>query len=469
MPKPNTNERANKHRPTPRKWWPQTLVKGAVQRVSLVSQALKDAAQVLGAGATSVIVPDWSDQTGGGRTFAKSWTAAEGIEDGLESSTWVYACVKKIAGAIGSLEWGVYYRDPVTGKQVELENHPLTTLIRQPSAWMTSQELNERECMHLDLAGNGMTLKQRDDFGQVICLWPINPDVLEPVIDPVTKLVVEYRVVDAYRSQSAVKSFPPGDIIHIRLTDPANLYWGLSPMRAAAACIETDVAAAEWNRNSMENRAVSDGILSFKRKLDDKAWTEATRNMEDQHMGASNARVPFVVGDDATFTPLTISPVDMDFINGRKMTREEICAIFGVPPQIVGIQDASTYNNMSEAYKSFWTNTVLPRADLMKRAWTDSLSPDFGGNLVIDYKTAGIQALSQVVIERVGTALTLFNMGVPFNAINDALFLNLPRISGGDVGFIPGGLTPLTEVEGDETDPLLAAAAGITGPTTGSE
>jgi HK97 family phage portal protein len=416
-----------------------------------------------------VFVPDKANMVGSGLTgvYRGDWGITNGMED-MTASTWVYACIKAKARAIGSLPWMAYQRMP-DDSLVELPNHPLTYLLKHPCPWLSSQEIMERLAMQLDLAGNAILLKSRTtDKKAVGMLWPINPDTITPIADD-EKFISVYRVLPQYQSASKYKEFPAEDIIHVRHADPSNLYWGLSPMRAARLTIETEISAVTWNKNALDNRAVSDGILSFKHTLDDDQWTRANELMAAQHQGADYARKPFIIGDDVTYTPTTISPIDMDFIQGRRMTREEICAIFGTPPQVVGIMDQSTYNNMEQAHAFFWLNTILPLADLIADALTTSLASEFGEDLVVDYQTSGIQALSYFTQGRVSTAKTLYDMGVPFNVASRALFLGVPDVPGGDTGWVNPSLMPV-EVAlemGGNTESVVSGGAPSPGTPTG--
>ena len=90
-----------------------------------------------------------------------------------------------------------------------------------------------------------------------------------------------------------------------------------------------------------------------------------------------NAHTPWVLGAGANWQQMSLSPAEMDFINSRKFTREEICTIFQVPPPMIGIQDRMTYNNIETARKIFWMDTVTPLLEDIKDCFNLSLTPEF--------------------------------------------------------------------------------------------
>lgn len=57
---------------------------------------------------------------------------------------------------------------------------------------------------------------------------------------------------------------------------------------------------------------------------------------------------------------MTMSPADMDFIEGKHAAAREIALAFGVPPQLLGIPGDATYANYREANAAFWRGTVVP-------------------------------------------------------------------------------------------------------------
>ena len=164
--------------------------------------------------------------------------------------------------------------------------------------------------------------------------------------------------------------------------------------------------------------------------------------VREQHQGMENARTPWVLGAGAQWTQMSLSPVEMDFLNSRKFNREEICSIFQVPPPIVGIMDTSTYNNIETARKIFWQDTIIPLLEDIKDNFNLGLTPEFGQGIELSYDVSNIQALQISNQEKITNAKNLFSMGVPFNMINQKLELGFDEIEGGDLGYLPSGLMP---------------------------
>ena len=76
--------------------------------------------------------------------------------------------------------------------------------------------------------------------------------------------------------------------------------------------------------------------------------------------------------------PMSLSPAEMDFIEGKHSAARDIALAFGVPPQLLGIPGDATYANYREANAAFWRGTVIPLVRKTTAALTGWLGPRFG-------------------------------------------------------------------------------------------
>lgn len=374
-----------------------------------------------------------------GKPVQKDWNLQNSIEYGYKNSTWVYSCVNAISKAAASVPWKVY-QTSADGTRKPLPQHPLELLILKPNPFMSRKDLIERMTQHLYLGGDSFNTKVRDSRGIVAELWALHPDFVR-VVPHKTDFIAHYE----YKNQGVNTNIDVKDMLHNMFIDPGNPYTGLAPLKAAAQVIDTDTAAVLWNRSSLENRAVTDGIFSFEQPLTKTQWEAARDEVRTQHQGANNARTPWVLSGGAKYTPMSLSPAEMDFIESRKLTREEICAIFQVPPPIVGILDKANYSNIETARRIFWQDTIKPYLEDLKNCFNSGLAYEFGNNIELDYDLSVIEAVQENFNEKIENARALWSMGVPFNLINDRLQLGFDAVEGGDVGYLPAALLPASQ------------------------
>jgi HK97 family phage portal protein len=387
-----------------------------------------------------------------GKPQFTDWSTDKAVRDGLKVSTYVYACARVIAQSAASVPWKAI--DPVTEKDVP--RHPFEQLMRKPNLKISSNNLMERLAYHLVLGGNGIWSKIRSR-GTVIELWPIGPDGISPIPDR-AKFISGYE----YNRDGIKETLKAEDVVHFSLVDPANPYWGLSPLQAAARVVDTDVESIRWNKVALQNRAVADGAFVFSHALSDTQYDEAREQIWEQHQGADNARMPWVLGAGATWQQMSLSPVEMDFIESRKMNRVEICSVYQVPPPMVGIYDDATLANIETSRKIFWLDGMTPFLMDLKDGVNLSLGPDFGNEVLMVPDLSRVEALKENYGDKVEAGHKLWVMGVPLNEVNRVLELGLADdIDGADIGYVPANVLPagveaLPEPEPvEEEEPLL--------------
>lgn len=376
--------------------------------------------------------------TQSGKPIYSKWDAEQAIEQGYKASTYVYKSIERKAAAAASVPWKVYKLK--SDKWEEVPGHPIEALLDQPNPFMDRAVMIERMTAHLDLAGNALLTKVRGAGKVVAELWPVEPQYIKPIPNK-QEFISGYQ----FKKGNIKELIKPQDLIHAMYVDPNNIYWGMGPLQVAAKTVDTDIEAVNWNKIALQNRAVTDGVLSFENPLTRAQWEETRAQVREQKQGSGNARDMWILGGGAKWNQMSLTPAEMDFIQSRKMTREEITAIFGVPLILMGILEGSTYANYQEARKAFWEDTVIPYLNRLRAVFNQSLLPDFqakGETLYIDYDISNVPALQENLKEKVESAKGLWSMGIPFNAINQRLELGFEDIEGGDTGFIGSGLIP---------------------------
>jgi len=322
--------------------------------------------------------------------------------------------------------------------------HPLSNLLAQPNPQMSRQDLIERMVYHLDLGGNSIWHLELSNKGIPINIMPLPPDQIKPLPSGRGFELDSYQ----YTIGSHKQKIKPQEICHVQLVDPGNPFWGLAPLRAAMKTVDTDVAAVRWNNISLQNRAVTDGLFAFKHPLTDEQWEDAVKSVREQHMGAENAHTPWVLGADASYTAMSLSPVEMDFLKTRQFNVASICTIFGVPVVLVS-QERTTYNNMATGRRIFWQDTIIPLLDDVSDAldlrftpyWNpEGLSDPQKKVLRISYDVSGVPAMQEIWRERVESGRKLWDMGVPFGDVNQRLELGFGVVTGGELPW--GGKEP---------------------------
>ncbi|WP_454869678.1 phage portal protein [Pseudomonas putida] len=359
-----------------------------------------------------------------------SWTVQKTTSEGIRASGWVYLAIKMISDAIASVPVVVYNPN---GK-VEW-NHPLTKLFAKPHPDFSRADLMRLMAAWTQLTGTAYMRKVTGLRTQTRELWPVSPDRIAPFGSADNGFLLSGYEIQIDGGRTVSTDYTRDTVVRVCLADPANPLLGLSPLMAAARAVDIDRGQQDWNKALLQNRGNPDIAISVKGELSDNQRQSLIKSIMSKFRGSANAGKPLVLSGETTITRLGLSQAEMDFLASRKWNRDEILAIFGVPAQLAGAMESSSFNNFAEAKRIFWINTVLPLLGLIIDAFNSSLHAELSEGYYLGPDLTGIDALSDSQDAKLDRAGKLYKMGVPFSVINELYGLGVAQYEGWDKPF----------------------------------
>lgn len=137
-------------------------------------------------------------------------------------------------------------------------------------------------------------------------------------------------------------------------------FYGMGPLRAAKDDIISEYYGVRYDHRFFRNSGRPDIAIAFKGKLDPDQRRE-NREEWANFKGVDNAHRAAVMDGDPDITKLSETQKDVEYLEGRRLSREGQCAAFGVPPVLVGDMTRATYSNFENAEPIFWKITMLPK------------------------------------------------------------------------------------------------------------
>lgn len=308
------------------------------------------------------------------------------IKEGFESNVTVYACVMEIARSCAGIPW---YLCKESGAQEDrVEEHKILALLRRPNPLQGGQQFFEAFVAFLEIAGNSYIYRT---------LGKPELYVLKPQSVVVLKSGVLGTPPNGYRYTDAIgktSQLNPEQVLHLKIFSASDDCYGMSPLQAAARVVDTDNQAQLWNYSLLNNQARPAGAMTAKLGLTDQQRQSLKAEIQQLWSGGSNAGRPILLEEGLTWTPMGSTAIEMDWLNGKKLSKREICQAFQVPPELIGDAEAKTYSNYQEARKSFYTETILPLMDGIKDQLNLWFEPELGG-LRLEYDLDSIEALQE--------------------------------------------------------------------------
>ena len=387
----------------------------------------------------------FSDRTPGVPIYTEMSTR-KSVREGYKMSIYVYRAVRTIVQSASGIPWIVI--DNKTGEKID--GHPFTEAWAKPNKFFSGQDNMEFIIAHLKLVGNAI-LQPVMVQGQPREFWVCMPDMIHPVPskDP-AKWIDGYQVQEndgTIRQQLA----PREQFIHFMQFDPGNPFWGIGDLQAAARTVDTDNEAQDTQKVQLQNRNVPPGVFQLEGGLTKEQFDEANRNIKEKFGDKKKRGEPWVLGGNYKWTQMSLTPLEMDYINSRLRNLDDIATAFGLDAWWLGDKSKSMYNNTREAKLALYEIVTIPLLDDIKATLNLVVAPLYGGDITITYDLSGVTALREDYGQKVDQAVKLFSMGTPVSQCNDVLKLGLQEFPGWDESYMPFSLSPVGAMP---TEPL---------------
>lgn len=359
------------------------------------------------------------------------------------ASPWFFAD----SGGRAPFEYGTavrraYLENPVAQRAVRLvaegiggaplkpADTALLALIGETSA---GQSLLETLASHLLLHGNAYVQVLKDARGRPAELFALRPERVTMIAgEDGWPVACAYDVAGRRLSIPLLDEDASPNLIHIRHFHPADDHYGAGCLSAADQAVATHNAAANWNRQLLENAARPSGALVYEtgdgNALTGDQFDRLRAELATAYAGSGNAGRPMLLEGGLKWQAMALTPADMDFATLKAAAARDIALAFGVPPMLLGLPGDSTYANYREANRALWRLTLLPLAAKIFAAIGEGLAPWFP-DAVLQVDLDRVPALSEDR-ERLWAQISAADF---LDAAEKRALLGLPAKNGGNI------------------------------------
>lgn len=286
---------------------------------------------------------------------------------------WVYTCVNAIAEEVANVELHLI-RKAKRG-DTEIDNHIALNLLNDVNPFMSSGELILSTQAFLELDGNSFWYLPKGNVTKKPAeIW---------LLDPTRTLVVksQQNVVGGYvyRNEKGQNvPLDPSEVIHFKRFNPLNRFRGIGTVQAAALAIDIDTYSAQWNRNFFYNSAIPSGALEMDGTLTQEQYDRLKARWASQYQGVDNAHRFAILEGGLKYKPITMTQKEMDFLEQRRFSRDEILGIFRVPKTALLITEDVNRANAEATDYVFAKRVIKPRMQFVVDRLNEFYLPLFG-------------------------------------------------------------------------------------------
>jgi len=365
-------------------------------------------------------------------------------DEGYRRNVVAYQAINKIADAVASVKWTVWRSEQ------ELIEHPLLDLLHNPNPMQSGPQYMRAKIGFLMIAGNGYE-EAVEANGQVRELYQLRPDRMK-IVPGANGFPKEYIYkVGGREVRFPVDSDLSSPVRQLRMFNPLDDWYGMSPIEAGAYAIDQHNLSMTWMQALLQNSARPSGalVVTGDKDLSDDQFNRLKAQMESQYQGAQNGGRPLLLEGGLDWRQMGLSPADMGIIETKYSSARDVCLALGVPPQLLGIPGDNTYSNYQEARLAFWEDTVMPLLDMIGEDWNAWLGEPQGVYLKPD--------LDQIpaIADKRNTLWGMADRATDLTINERRAMKGYEPIQGGDVLLVGLGQVPLS----DASEPISAPEA----------
>lgn len=353
---------------------------------------------------------------------------------------WVRATIDRVANGIGRLPLDAYVDGEHAGQRTKQRTGSLAELLAEPFEGGTPSMLKQAIVKNLMLHENCV-------------LVPVSPGIGRPPTELIPSSFAYWDVITGsngrridwyvFHGEIAGKpqrfAFRPEEVIHFG-------FWGTAKglgqvgdprMESLRRTLMIEDATQRAIIAAFENGPRPMGAYSIDGTLKDKAAAERMRAQLDEAYGSvDNAFKVMILEGGAKWQDMSHNFVDSDLVNLRKLTREEVVAVFNLPQPSAGILDHATFSNIVEQHLMEYQDTYQPYTTTIEETLQVQLinrQPTMAGQYVeFNFK----EVMKGDPVKEIEAGVKA--VGGPYMTVNEfRATQNMPPVAGGDVLYAP--------------------------------
>jgi len=342
----------------------------------------------------------------------------------------VWSCIRLLSELPASLPIEVYRE---TGRSREAIDHPVKSLLLNPTVLMNRFTWHELMNAYLQGWGNAVAIIRSDDYyGLPYQLIPVHPSSVAVVVSDGQ---VFYKINDY--DQKIHGTFFASEVVHYKMFSTNGLM-GKSPIRIARDNIALGLAAEQFGNKFFARGGNLKAVIESEGHMSDKEFVEWKARWEKFYSGPVGDHTTPILEYGLKYKQLGIPPENAQFIATRTFQIQEIARIFNVPPHMIADLSRSTFSNIEHQDIQFVKYTLRPILRRQEMELEDKLlTPDEKGVIRIRFNLDGLLRGDLATQTTHLREMVLSGIMVPNEARG---ILNLNPLPGLDKPYVPANI-----------------------------
>lgn len=174
---------------------------------------------------------------------------------------------------------------------------------------------------------------------------------------------------------------------------------GTSPLQQLGTTLAIEDAAQRYQRSLFRNGArppsalvTSENFLSLEAEERQELLDQLREDVDDIYVGPDQGGRPAILPPGLDWKQVGHTAVEAELIDQRKVAREETCAVYQIPPPMLGILDRATFNNIEIQREMAYTDSLAPPLVLIEQTLNAHLVRGLLGetDVFLEFDFAGV-------------------------------------------------------------------------------
>lgn len=383
-------------------------------------------------------------------------------------TSWTYVCAKLNAMSCASVPLELYAAKDAKGKQYktighrplkrkrveelrrskslrpyirkaeevdEVTDHAFLELMKNVNPFMNSSDLMELTVLDMDLTGEAYWYIVKGKAGQPVELWPVPSTNMRAIPGKTMSRYIDHYL---YQHGKVEVELSLDETIRFAYPNPRNYTQGMSCVRGVVDAVYTGTKMNEYEEALFANKARTGGVFESETDVSPAEVERMRADLDARYVGNAHAGRAFMTPPGVKWAKDSFTNEEMSFIEGRKLTREEICAGFDVPVALLDPESIRANVDGAQYYHAKYG--ITPRLRKIEEKLNEQLLPMFddSGVLFVAYENPVPEDRQAQLTERTGY------VGGGIMAINEVRAdMGLEPLDNADVPLVPLTLVPL--------------------------
>lgn len=272
-----------------------------------------------------------------------------GIDGALQISS-VWACIELLSDNIASLPIFVYYNKN-GARELARDDDLWRVLHDSPNARHTPMEFMQFMCMNYMFRGNAYARLSRNAKGEVTGMYPLAADQVQVKVLEDGSLTYEYSI------DSKIIIYAERSILHFR--DKGNGVMGMSRLDYMKSTLNVAINAQNTTNTTYQNENRRPMVFMIDKALKAEQREAIRKNFKGLTESGDDDLLVLEAG--AKVEALSMTPAEVQLLETRKFSVEDVSRWFGVPSVLINdLANRVPYGNNDDLVQIFYKFKLRP-------------------------------------------------------------------------------------------------------------